>query len=117
MSQINMEVLFAPAEFEALQRRNLSEVVSVVFDVFRATSTMIAALGNGASAILPVWEIAGALALRRERAGVLLAGEREGLRIQSDLTGSIAFDLGNSPREFTPAKVRGKEIIMTTTNG
>ncbi|MEJ0091454.1 MAG: 2-phosphosulfolactate phosphatase [Limisphaerales bacterium] len=29
----------------------------------------------------------------------------------------IDFDLGNSPREYTPEKVRGKTIVSTTTNG
>jgi 2-phosphosulfolactate phosphatase len=27
------------------------------------------------------------------------------------------FDFGNSPREYTPEKVRGKTIVSTTTNG
>jgi len=48
---------------------------------------------------------------------LLLAGERDGVRIQANLTGSIAFDLGNSPREFTLDRVRGRTIAMTTTNG
>jgi 2-phosphosulfolactate phosphatase len=29
----------------------------------------------------------------------------------------VDFDLGNSPREYTPEKVRGKTIVSTTTNG
>jgi 2-phosphosulfolactate phosphatase len=33
------------------------------------------------------------------------------------LTGGLDFDLANSPREFTAEKVRGKTIVMTTTNG
>jgi 2-phosphosulfolactate phosphatase len=78
---------------------------------------MITALANGAVAILPVSEIPEALALRDRQCDLLLAGERNGLRIGRDLTGSIDFDLANSPREFTPEKVRGKIIVMTTTNG
>src|SRR6266851_1491819 len=112
-----LEVLFAPAEFSALSQRDLSETVCVVFDVLRATSSIVTALGNGATAIVPVAEISEALAVRQKHPEVLLAGERDGLRIQANLTGSIAFDLGNSPREFTPDKVRGKTIAMTTTNG
>ena len=49
-----LEVLFAPAEFNALNLRDLSQTVCVVFDVLRATSTMVTALGNGATAIIPV---------------------------------------------------------------
>src|SRR2546422_11748827 len=96
-----LEVLFAPAEFAALHQRDLSETACVVFDVLRATSTMVTALANGAAAIIPVAGIPEALAIRQRQPEVLLAGERDGLRIQADLTGSIAFDLGNSPREFT----------------
>jgi 2-phosphosulfolactate phosphatase len=112
-----LEVTFTPAEFAALRQRDLSQTVCVVFDVLRATSSIVTALGNGAAAVVPVEDIPEALALRKKEPGVLLAGERDGLRIQSDLTGSVAFDLGNSPREFTKEKVAGKTIAMTTTNG
>jgi len=78
---------------------------------------MITALANGATAILPVAEISEALALRRDQPGILLAGERDGVRIPCHLTGGIPFDLGNSPREFTKQKVQGGTIAMTTTNG
>jgi 2-phosphosulfolactate phosphatase len=48
---------------------------------------------------------------------VLLAGERDGLRIRATQTGGIEFDLGNSPREYTRTRVAGKRIVSTTTNG
>src|SRR5258706_13679275 len=114
---MSLEVLFAPAEFAALGQRDLSGTVCVVFDVLRATSSMVTALANGASAIVPVAEISEALSIRERDPHILLAGEREGLRIQSDLTGGIAFDLGNSPREFKRKKVIVRTIAMTTTNG
>jgi 2-phosphosulfolactate phosphatase len=117
MKQTKIEVLFAPAEFDALKERDLGETVCVVFDVLRATSSMMTALGNGAVAIIPVMDIPEALSLRTREAGVLLAGERDGLRIEANLTRSIAFDLGNSPREFSKEKVNGRTIAMTTTNG
>jgi 2-phosphosulfolactate phosphatase len=112
-----LEVLFAPAEFEALRSRDLTETVCVVFDVLRATSTMLTALASGAQSIVPVAEISEALTLRARDPGVLLAGERHGVRILADQTGSIDFDFGNSPREFTADRVRGKKIAITTTNG
>jgi 2-phosphosulfolactate phosphatase len=89
----------------------------VVFDVLRATSTMMIALASGASRIFPAREIPEALRLRAQHPAALLAGERDGLRILSAQTGGIDFDLGNSPREFTRERVAGREIIMTTTNG
>jgi 2-phosphosulfolactate phosphatase len=112
-----LEVLLAPAEFVPLPGRDLSGTVCVVFDVLRATSSIVTALANGAAAVIPVSEIPEALALRRERPEVLLAGEREGLRIRAELTGGTDFDLGNSPREFTREKVQGRTIVMSTTNG
>ncbi len=112
-----IEVLFAPAEFAALANRDLSQTVCVVFDIFRATSTIVTALANGAAAIIPVAEIPEALALRRERPEVLLAGERDGLRIRAELTGGTDFDLGNSPREFTSERIHGKTVVLSTTNG
>ena len=113
----SLEVLFTPADFDALRARDLSNTCCVVFDVLRATSTMVTALWNGAKAILPVEEIAEAITLSKSMGEVLLAGERDGLRISATLTGGRAFDLGNSPREFTAAAVGGKTVIMTTTNG
>ncbi len=112
-----IEVVLSPAEFSNLAERDLRRSVCVVFDVLRATSSMLTALGNGAQAIIPVDEILEALAVRQARPDVLLAGERDGLRIRGNLTGGIDFDFGNSPREFTPERVRGKTIVMTTTNG
>lgn len=112
-----LEVTFTPAEFAALRQRDLSQTVCVVFDVLRATSSIVTALANGACEIIPVCEIAEAVALRQARPDLLLAGERNGRRILRAQTGSVDFDLGNSPREFTRERVAGRSIAMTTTNG
>jgi 2-phosphosulfolactate phosphatase len=112
-----LEVLLSPAEFAPLAHRDLSQTTCVVIDVLRATSTMITALANGASAIIPVESIAEALAVRQRQPGVLLGGERHGLRIRAAVSGGVDFDLGNSPREYTAEKVAGKCIAVTTTNG
>ena len=112
-----IEVLFSPAEFEALSKRDLSTTSCVVFDVLRATSTIITALANGAQSVTPVATIAEALQQKQKNPAILLAGERDGFRITTRLTGSIDFDFGNSPREFLSAPIAGKSIAMTTTNG
>lgn len=78
---------------------------------------MMTALANGATAIRPVTDIAEAVRLREANPAFVLAGERDGLRIRAEQTGSIDFDFGNSPREFTNGIVRDKTIVMTTTNG
>lgn len=84
----------------------------VVLDVLRATTTIAVALFNGARAVLPAASTEEALRLAQnlERDDVLLAGERKSQRIPG-------FALGNSPLEFTPDAVRGKTVVMTTTNG
>jgi 2-phosphosulfolactate phosphatase len=114
---MNIEVILCPAEFPALAARDLSATTCIVFDVLRATSSMLTALNNGAEEIIPVVEIAEALAVKQQRPEVMLAGERHGLRIAREQTGGVDFDFGNSPRDFAPENVRGKTIAWTTTNG
>ncbi len=111
---MKIEVILTPAELPALAKRDLSGTVCVVFDILRATSTFVTALQNGAAAIIPVREIADALEIKKKRPDVLLGGERHGVKIRAE---GIEFDFGNSPREYTPEKVKGKTIVSTTTNG
>jgi len=114
---MTLDVILSPAELPALARRDLRDTACVVFDVLRATSTFVTALHHGAKAVIPVAEISEALALRQKQSGVLLGGERDGVKIRASQTGGVDFDLGNSPREYTPEKVHGKTIVSTTTNG
>ena len=85
---------------------------AVVIDVIRATSTIAEALANGASAVYPTDSTEDALKLRASLGAddTLLCGERKGLKVEG-------FDLGNSPREFTCEVVKGKRLVMSTTNG
>jgi 2-phosphosulfolactate phosphatase len=123
MTQMKIEVILTPAELPALAQRDLRGTICVVFDVLRATSTFVTALHNGAKAVIPVGEISEALAFKKAESGkqkaetILLGGERGGVRIRAAKTGGVDFDLGNSPREYTPEIVRGKTIVSTTTNG
>jgi 2-phosphosulfolactate phosphatase len=114
---MNLDTILTPAELPALARRDLRRTACVVFDVLRATSTFVTALHHGAREIIPVNEIPEALALRQKHPDVLLAGERAGVKIRAAQPGGIDFDLGNSPREFIPEKIRGRTIVSTTTNG
>jgi 2-phosphosulfolactate phosphatase len=113
----SIEAVLTPGEFNWLQAREKRGTVCVVFDVLRATSTMLTALDRGAAAVIPVAEISEALAMRAARPDVLLAGEREGFRILAAQSGGVDFDFGNSPREFAAERVRGRTIVATTTNG
>ena len=49
------ETILAPAEYQSLS--GLQGTCCVVFDILRATSTMVTALGKGAVGIVPVCEI------------------------------------------------------------
>ncbi len=114
---MTIDTILTPAELPALANHDLSDTACVVFDVLRATSTFVTALHHGASAIIPVSEIAEAVARRQQKPDVLLAGERGGVRISAAQSGGFDFHFGNSPREFTADKVHGKTIVSTTTNG
>jgi 2-phosphosulfolactate phosphatase len=112
-----IHAILTPAELPSLHSGGLDAALCVVFDVLRATSTFVTALHHGAKRVLPVGEIAEALVWRQKDPRVLLAGERDGVKIGPAQTGGISFDLGNSPREFGPETVRDKTIVATTTNG
>lgn len=88
------------------------DATAVVIDVIRATSTIVEALAAGARAVYPTLSTEEAIRLANSlgRDDTLLCGERRGLKIEG-------FDLGNSPHEFTPARVEGRRLVMSTTNG
>lgn len=86
--------------------------VVAVIDVLRASTSIAAALTNGARAVIPL-DSSDEVVTRAKafaRSDVLLAGERRMLPIPG-------FDLGNSPMDFKREVVEGKTILMTTTNG
>lgn len=103
------EVILTPGEVTSA---DLADRVVVVIDTLRATSSIVEALSAGAKLIYPVASVEEALRLANTfgRGEVLLCGERKCLPIEG-------FDLGNSPREFTPERVEGKTLVMSTTNG
>ena len=113
----HISAILTPDGLPALRQRDLNGSLCVVFDVLRATSTFVTALQHGARQVIPVSEISEALAERKKDPAVLLAGERDGVKISAAQTGGADFDLGNSPREFETEIVRGKTIVATTTNG
>jgi 2-phosphosulfolactate phosphatase len=86
--------------------------VVVVIDVLRATTTIVHALAAGCVSVRPCANVEEAreLADSLPAGKVLLGGEREGLPL-------AGFDLGNSPREYTPARCSGLTLVLTTSNG
>ncbi|MBL8891032.1 MAG: 2-phosphosulfolactate phosphatase [Planctomycetaceae bacterium] len=101
----------------------LNDSVAVVIDILRATTTMTTGIANGAARIVPcvgvdqahltkqrLSEANLALAENTSPSSVLLGGERLGKPLPG-------FDLGNAPETYSPESVRGRTIVMTTTNG
>jgi len=103
-----LDAALTPADIRRLPDRDLSATTCVVFDVLRATSSMITALAHDAAEIFPVKTIEEALELRKAMPDAVLGGERHGERIEG-------FDVGNNPIEYTA--LAGRRIISTTTNG
>ena len=106
---MKLDVLFTPA---GLTLAEVQGRTVFVIDILRATTTMCAALHQGARAILPVSSTEEALRLAQTlgSANVLLAGEHNCVRIEG-------FQLGNSPLEMTETAVRNKTLVLNTTNG
>jgi len=101
----SIEVCFSP---ELIHLHEVSGKLVVVVDIFRATSTMVAALAHGVTEILPFADLESCRAMQAQ--GYLIAGERNGLT-------APGFELGNSPVAFLEGNYAGKKLAMTTTNG
>jgi 2-phosphosulfolactate phosphatase len=88
---------------------DLNNATVVIIDVLRATSTIATALYNGAKTVVPVDSVSRCIELGRQME-CITAGERDG---------QIAEGLkyGNSPFEYSKEFVKGKTLVLTTTNG
>jgi len=106
---MKLDVIFSPA---GLQPAEVAGRPVFVIDVLRATTTICAALHHGARAVVPVATAEEAMRLAQTLGptDVVLAGEQNSERIPG-------FSAGNSPLEMTEAIVRGKTLVMTTSNG
>ena len=102
---MNLIVSFSPELYSYYAEENS---IVIVVDIFRATTSICTAFHNGASAVRTVASIDEAMQYKEK--GYLVAAERNVRKYDF-------ADFGNSPFDFTPEKVTGKEIIFTTTNG
>ena len=103
---MNVEVVFLPPIATELPSR-----LCVVIDVLRATSTLVSMFESGVRGIRLAGSIQSALAQ---------AGTGPGRRFVCGESGGLApagFDYGNSPREFLPGTMDGKEAVFFTSNG
>ncbi|WP_373520221.1 2-phosphosulfolactate phosphatase [Aquiflexum sp.] len=100
-----VEICLSP---ELLHLYDIKDKNVVIVDIFRATSTMMAALANEVISITPVLNLESCRLLEKD--GYVIAGERDGKTAEG-------FSLGNSPLAYLEKKFSGKKIAMTTTNG
>lgn len=105
MEKRKIEVCYSPALFPYYENR---EAVVVVTDILRASSAIVTAFMNGVDRIIPVGTLEEAKAYKDR--GFMVAAERDG--IVRDFA-----DFGNSPYNFSPERVRGNQIVYSTTNG
>ena len=106
---MKINVVLSPTNVDEL---HFSGKVTVVVDVLRATTSIIAALINGAKEIVPVSSVEFAMKASSNMFGgqTLICGERNAKKIDG-------FNLGNSPLEFTNDVIGGKSLVFFTTNG
>ncbi len=105
MEMNKIEVCVSPALYPYYEN---PDAIVVVTDVLRASSAIVTAFMNGVERIIPVGTLEEAKAYKEK--GFMVAAERDGL--VRDFA-----DFGNSPYNFTPERVAGKQIVYSTTNG
>lgn len=84
----------------------------IMIDVLRASTTICAALTNGAKEIVPTdsYEKAVKIYSSLSKEFRFIGGEKNGLKPEN-------FDAGNSPLEYTKDAIEKKNLIFCTTNG
>ena len=100
-----VEICFSP---ELIHLHELSGKIVIVVDIFRATSTIVAALANGIEEILPFPDLESCRLMQEQ--GFLIGGERNGHT-------APGFEMGNSPVAYLSGEYAGRKLAMTTTNG
>lgn len=100
-----VEVCYTPGQYN-LYKENFEIVV--VIDVLRATSAICSALHHGVEKIIPVSSVQEARAYQAQ--GYIAAAERDGQVVEG-------FPFGNSPYAFMDPELKGKTVVLTTTNG
>lgn len=106
---MNVEIALLPNE---ILDKDISNHLVVIIDILRASSTIVTALSEGANSVIPVYSIEKAIKVSEDLCSkqVFLCGERNGLKLPG-------FCLGNSPLEYIGMHIKGKIIILSTTNG
>ncbi len=98
------------ASAKYVDKNKITGSTPVVIDVLRATSVMVTAFEYGVKEIIPVMSPEEAFQIKSSKTDVILGGERSAEIIPG-------FDYDNSPFSYMNSSVKGKTLVMTTTNG
>lgn len=101
-----IEVIVSPLLYNS--RLTGENPVIIVVDIFRAGTTICSALVSGVEKLIPVETVEEAQNYKTR--GYLVAGERGGNKLPF-------ADYGNSPVETADANLKGKTLVLTSTNG
>ncbi len=100
-----VDVCLSPYLYPVYHR---DDTIVVVIDILRATSAMCTAFHHGVEKIIPVATIEEAAEYKKQ--GFIVGAERNGIALEG-------FDFGNSPASYITDKIKGKTIVISTTNG
>ncbi len=94
------------------KENQFENTIVLMIDVLRASSTICAALDNSAKEVIAIDSVDKAVQLftNLSKESRFLGGERNGVK-------PSGFDAGNSPDDYPEESVKGKTVIVTTTNG
>src|SRR5688572_4250273 len=102
---LRLDACFSPALYPVYHDE---KSIVVIIDIFRATSAICIAFEYGVDKIIPVATIEEAREMKAK--GMLVGAERNAIMVEG-------FDFGNSPYDYMGENIKGKTIVLTTTNG
>src|SRR5436189_624014 len=104
-NKYSLDACFSPYLYPVYKNENS---IVVIIDILRATSAICTAFEHGAEKIIPVSTVEEAQKWKQR--GFLVGAERDAVMLPG-------FDFGNSPFSYMGDDVKGKTIVLTTTNG
>lgn len=105
MNKLKVDACFSPFLYPVYKDQNS---IVVIIDILRATSAICTAFQYGVEKIIPVATIDEARGYKNK--GYLVGAERDGAQVEG-------FEYGNSPYHYMGDHVKGKTLVITTTNG
>ncbi len=95
--------------FKEEYREKINNAITVIFDVFRASTTIILALHSGFKYVIPVKDTGEGLKIAK-KINAITAGEKGGKKIKE-------YHLSNSPYQVLKLGKLGKPLVLRSTNG